>query len=191
MPSPIACAIFRVMRCPQLCFKAGLLSSRLVRRTRSALTGNPLSGTVARIPIEDSLCLARLEFNDVFNLDDAYVLDSLSWSDNLSCVASSIHSAINNFQVWEHILLTMFNMHIKNNSRIVIPSRTRAQGESVVSVEGERWRVADRELVLGSWLTSTGEDASERSALRTSWNRMFWKHSKYLLNQKASPLSRI
>ena len=73
-----------------------------MQRTRSALTGNPLSGTVARVPIEDSLSLARLELMNVFNMSDAYMLEAMSWSDNLSCIASSVSDAIHNFHVWEH-----------------------------------------------------------------------------------------
>ena len=179
------------MRCPNLSLKVGTSVSRAVQRTRSALTGNPLSGAVARIPIEDSLSLARLEFTNVFHMNDAYMLDAMSWSDNLSCIASSISDAIHNFRVWEHILLTIFNMHIKPSSRVVVPSRSKAQGDSVVSVNGEVWRVVDRELVLGSWLTGTGEDVSERLSLQKSWNSVFWKHSKVLLNQKATPISRL
>ena len=120
-------------------------------------------------------------------MNDAYMLDAMSWSDNLSCIASSVSSAIRNFQVWEHILMSIFNMRIKACSRVVVPSRTRTQGDSVVSVDVVDWRVVDKEHDLGCCLLGTGEDASERQSLQKTWNRAFWKHSKLLLNQKATP----
>ena len=189
--SSIASAVLRVMRCPRLSFTAGAAVSNFILRTRSVLTGNPLAGMVARVVIEDSLSLARPRFVNTFALDDDFVLDALSWSDNLSCIASSIDSAIHNLQIWAGVLNDIFNMHLKSNSKVVVPSRTRIEGDSVVRVGESDWRVVDRELVLGSWLTATGEDASERHAVHTSWNSIFWKHSKSLVNLKAMIISRL
>ena len=56
---------------------------------------------------------------------------------------------------------------------------------------GGSWRVVDRELVLGTWLTGIGEDKSDRLSIMSSWNRVFWKNAKYLTNTKASPSARL
>ena len=61
-----------------------------LERTRSALTGNPLASSIARVAIEDSLLLAQPEFEGVFELAQDCALDAQSWSDNLVCIATCI-----------------------------------------------------------------------------------------------------
>lgn len=58
-------------------------------------------------------------------------------------------------------------------------------------MSGERWRAVDKEKVLGSWLTSTGEERSERASVMCPWNRVFWKSDRFLTNARASLSSRL
>ena len=61
--------------------KVGRCETRRLERTRSALTGNPLASSIARVAIENSLLLARGEFEGVCGLNDDCILDIQSWSD--------------------------------------------------------------------------------------------------------------
>ena len=191
IPLTDACAIFRVMRCPTLRLVVGVCTSRQLQRTRSALTGNPLAALIARVPVEDSLSLARHEFDSAFILTYGLAVDAQSWSDNLACVAETPLSAARNLDRWAFYLRTLFHMRLKPSSMAIVPARTKLLGESTLSTEGGSWRVVDRELVLGTWLTGTGEDKSDRLSIMSSWNRIFWKNAKYLTNIKASPSARL
>ena len=71
----------------------------VLEHTRGALTGSSSAGTVARILIEDSLCLARVNFDSPFHINDTSVLDAMAWSDNLVTFRTSLEKAIANMQV--------------------------------------------------------------------------------------------
>ena len=174
-----AAAIFRIMRCPVLQLRVGSCSTRPLERTRSALTGNPLASCIARISVEDSLSLARHEFRSSFELQESMCLDAQSWSDNLACIAQTPEAAAANLARWGQYLFTVFHMKLKPSSMIIVPARTRKAGESELVV-GERWRVVDKEKVLGSWLTSTGEDRSERASVMSAWNIIYWKNCTFV-----------
>lgn len=73
----------------------------------------------------------------------------------------------------------------------IIPARSRAQGERVEQVGGLPWFVRDRARCLGSWLTGTGEDRSDRQALTCDWTLAFWGDARIFLNQRASVQSRL
>ena len=183
-----ASAIFRVIRCPCVRFRVGDTLTNAIERTRSALTGNLLSGSVARIVLEDSLVLARSNFTSGFQLSEQVRFDAMCWSDNLFTMADSVDSALHNFHCWESFLSSIFHMSVKDDSRVVIPCRTKKEGDGQLTSFGRTWQVKDAEKVLGCFLTSTGEDTSEREALCVSWNRVFWKHFRSLCNS-AAPVS--
>ena len=119
--------------------------------------------------------MARGEFESVFELTEAKALDAQSWSDNLACVAVSINDAARNLMRWDHFLQTVFHMRLKRTSMVVVPSRSRKLGDSVIELDGARWKVVDRELMLGNWLTTIVEDKSERAAIMNAWRRVFWR----------------
>ena len=146
--------------------------------------------------VEDSLALARSGFRDVFEIEVGAVgsqrtLDALAWSDNLATVSSCLSSACNNMLCWRHFLRTQFHCDVKPDSLEVIPASTRSQGERMEQVGGVTWVVRDKAKCLGSWLTATGEDRSDRQALMCAWNRAFWANARIFLNRRASVWSRV
>ena len=164
--------------------------TRPLQRSRSALTGSPLAGTHARVCLEDSLVLARNEFVGIFQVSEDTSLDAMCWSDNVGVVASSIYAAVHNFQAWEYYLHLAFRMKVKPSSRVIVPAESTKKGERVYECDGLRWPVRDREYLLGSWLTGTGEDSSERLSLCNSWSRAFWMNAKFLMNRRAPTICR-
>ena len=170
---------------------AGGVSTHLLEHTRGALTGSSSAGIVARILVEDSLCLARANFVSPFCINDEYVLDAMAWSDNLVTISSTLENAIANMQAWRDVLHAVFNVNLKADSLVAVPARTQRQGSRVVSVSGERWTVGDRVKCLGSWVTGTGEDGSDRDLLMSAWTRVFWANVKFLTNRRASVASRM
>lgn len=72
-----------------MCFRVGDKVSVPIERSRSALTGNLLAGTVARMALEDSLLLARNDFKGAFMLNTDLQFDAMCWSDNIATYYST------------------------------------------------------------------------------------------------------
>ena len=191
LPQALAVAAIRLTRCPVIQFRVGHSVSRPLERTRSALTCSSISSSLARICIEDALILAQSAFKGVFKVSESLSLDAMAWSDNPITFADCSVNAVHNFKCWAFFLKHEFNMHIKPDSKLVIPARTKQRGVGSVEVGGEVWEERDNTLLLGSWLTATGDDLLERNALYVSFNRAFWKHARSLCNSRAPLASRL
>ena len=115
----------------------------------------------------------------------------MAWSDNLYVFGDSAQAASRNFAEWHLVLNSCFNMHIKSDSLCMLLPSTKKQGESTVLMNGLGWRSGNQFLSLGCVLSGTGEDASQRSALMSSWNHAFWANHGILTNRIASVESRM
>ena len=185
-----ACAFLRLHRMPRILFEVDGRSTRILQRTRGALTGSSSASAMARIIIEDSLTLARPSFSNSFNLF-GQVFDAMSWSDNLVCTGMCISSASSNMKAWQSVLCDVMNMDLKPDSFVLVPARTRQAGGSCVVLDGCSWEVVDGCRCLGAWVSGTGKDRSERTFLANCWSRMFWANCRVLTNRVASVSSRL
>ena len=95
-------------------------------------------------------------------------------------------------QSWRDYLQTVMNMSLKPDSLFVIPALAKKLGyDYVQDFNGEDWTVAESIKCLGRTITATGEDHSERHAITTAWNRIFWRNSKLLCNRSAPLAARM
>ena len=181
----------RLHRLPHVTLCIGDVETRMLARTRSALTGSSSAGCLARCIIEDTLLMSKPLFQDVFDVEHGTFLDSLCWSDNVSMVVNKTETAAYNMSVFASTLFNFYGMRLKPDSFLAVPARHRQQGESIVSWANESWRVLDCAPCLGGFVTSTGQDKTEREKLVKSWSRLFWANKKLLCNVLAPKSSRI
>ena len=186
-------ALLRLHRCPVVSLRVGPYFTHVIQRTRGALTGASSASLAARVIVEDSLAMARSSFVDVFEVRGSgrETIDAMAWSDNLAVIASSNTAASSNLAAWRHFLRLEFKCDLKPDSLELIPSRCKAMGETREVESGLSWVVRDKTKCLGSWLSGTGEDRSERQALMNAWNAAFWSNVRIFTNSRASIKSRF
>ena len=188
-----AIALLRCHRCPQLRLRVGSVLGQPLCRSRSALTGCSSSGLLARVIVEDSFEAALPLFNDVFVVNDHLtLLPAMSWSDNLLVFASTVESAVSNFEAWETILKDIFNMFIKHDSRVVVPSRTKSLGsKAFVSGAGRTWEFVDCVTCLGNVVSGSGSKVGNRQRIMNMISCSFWANHKAVVNRQAPVSSRL
>ena len=106
--------------------------------------------------------------------------------------ASSIETAVSNFEAWEAILKDMYNMYIKHDSRFVVPSRTKTLGnKTFVSETGRAWEVVDSVTCLGNIVSGSGSEVGNFHRIMNAISRTFWANHKALVNRQAPVSSRL
>ena len=191
VPHEWANALIRLHRCLVVNMVAASCKVLALERTRSALTGSPSAGPAARIVIEDSFSLALPLFTHSFERAEGQVIHGMSWSDNLMTTGDSIGSAINNFQTWRQILMSVFNMSVKDSSCVAIPSITHNCQPYKLEVGGSVWEVKDSDVWLGCEVSGMGKDSGDMNAVKCSWERAFWANARYLRNTRAPVDARV
>ena len=177
---------------PQLVFKLNHENiTRGIQRTRGALTGASSASLCARIIVEDSLCIARSSFRDVFEIcvegdEGTRYVDALSWSDNLAVCANSLEAAQENLGQWNNVLRSEYGCELKLDSLQAVPARCKALGSQNVHQGGAVWEVLDEVKCLGDWVFGVGNDRTDLSALMNAWTRAFWANGRLWINSRAS-----
>ena len=184
-------ALLRLHVLPTRVLAVGSLLTRALRVERGALTGAASASFLARVIVEDSLSMSRPSFRNAFSVHSDFSLDAMAWSDNLAAIGNTLEDACHNFSVWRQNLLDYFHLAIKPDSLIALPARTRLAGSRTVVLNGLCWEVSDCVRVLGSWVSGTGEDRTERLHVMNMLTRAFWSHAKVLTNSVAPVRSRM
>ena len=180
-PVGLAACALRQQMVPHVSLNMSGVEVTIRGRSRGSMTGSRVAGTLARVPVEDTIQERHAHWKRWGYKCDAGTLTVSTYVDNLYSVSHSLAGATAILDDFERVLASKWCLRIKPSSRLCLVAR----GSRETPVDPNLWTLCSEFPVLGHIL----QDSDFTSTCFQNTSRSMWR--AFFANSGAATVAKL